>query len=84
MYLYSKGTPPNNIPLILTPLSAIDEQDDKLTKLEAETSHQISTTEEGPYMIPDKGNDEGSKSNLNPLHPHDCYDKLPPLQKVCM
>ena len=41
---------------------------EKPAKLEAETSHHVSTTEEGPYMMADVGNiSVGSNSNSQPL-----------------
>ena len=75
-----------------------NEAHEKPTKLEAETSHQISAAEDGPYMMADVGNNVGpinSKSqslhppctyetvgSLQPVQPSSATDKLPTTQKV--
>ena len=46
---------------------------EKPSKLEAETSHHISTTEEGPYMMADVGN---IVANSQPLCPPCTYETI--------
>ena len=58
---------------------------EKPAKLEAETSHQISTAEDGPYMMADLGNNVGSinsKSHDQSLHPPCTYEMVGSLQPV--
>ena len=73
-------------------------ENDEPTKLEAETSHQISAAEDGPYMMIDVGNNAGpinSKSqsppppctyetvgSLQPVQPSSAIDKSPTTQTV--
>ena len=73
-------------------------ENDKPVKLEAETSHQISAAEDGPYMMADVGNNVGpinlksqlppppctyeTVGSLQPVQPSSATDKLPTTQKV--
>ena len=50
---YSTGTLDKNIPMV--PISPTTIGGEKLTKLEAETSHQTAATVEERYTIPDIG-----------------------------
>ena len=77
----SNGTPDKNIPMVPNPLSTKDD-DEKPDKLEVETSHQTSSTLEGPVMSPDMENIKDCNINSQPLDSFDTYDKLRPPQPL--
>ena len=83
---YSNDAFNKTIPLVPNLLNE-NENDthEKPAKLEAETSHQISTAEVGPYMMADLGNNVSSinsKSYDQSLHPSCTYEMVGSLQPV--
>ena len=78
---YSSKSNDKNIPMAPNPLSVNDDDDKKLAKLEAETSHQTSATLEGPVM-PDTESIVDSNIGSQPLKPSDPYVKLRPPQPL--
>ena len=72
--------------MILDPLGANDDDEDDddepPAKLEDITSHQTSTTTEGPYTISSIGNNVHSSKLSQLLYPTDTKDKQSSAQKV--